>query len=161
MHQQLYEYFNSILSPKQCGFWKGYSAQHCLMVMLEKFKESRDKGEEFGGFFRDLSKAFNCIDHNLLVTKLSWYRITPTSLKLIFSYLINRPQGVRINNSYSKKVKLTTVSPIPQCLGGCCLMLIWLTSFLNARMITLLATMMTLFPTPVHKIYHLENVMLS
>ena len=124
MYQQLYEHFNSILSPKQCGFRKGYSAQHCLMVMLEKFKESRDKGEEFGGFFRDLSKAFNCIDHNLLVTKLSWYRITPTSLKLIFSYLINRPQGVRINNSYSKKVKLTTVSPIPQCLGGCCLMLI-------------------------------------
>ena len=56
MYQQLYEHFNSILSPKQCGFPKGYSAQHCLMVMLEKFKESRDKGEEFGAFFTDLSK---------------------------------------------------------------------------------------------------------
>ena len=71
MYQQLYEHFNSILSPKQCGFRKGYSAQHYLMVMLEKFKESRDKGEEFGAFFTDLSKAFDCIDHNLLITKLS------------------------------------------------------------------------------------------
>ena len=45
MYQQLHEHFNSILSPKQCGFRKGYSAQHCLMVMLEKFNESRDKRE--------------------------------------------------------------------------------------------------------------------
>ena len=71
---------------RQCGFRKGYSAQHCLMVMLEKFKESRDKGEEFGAFFTDLSKAFDYRDHNLLITKLSWYGVTPVSLKLIFSY---------------------------------------------------------------------------
>ena len=57
MHQQLYEHFNSILSPKQCGFRKVYSAHHCLMVMLERLKESRDKGEKFGTFFTDLSKA--------------------------------------------------------------------------------------------------------
>ena len=62
MYQKLYEHFNLILSTKQCGFQKGYSAQHCLMVMLEKFKESRDKGEEFGVFFTDLSKGFECID---------------------------------------------------------------------------------------------------
>ena len=50
MYQQLYEHFNSILSPKQCGFRKGCSGQHFLMVMLEKFKESRDKGGELGFF---------------------------------------------------------------------------------------------------------------
>ena len=58
----------------------GYSAQHCLMVMLEKFKESRDKGEELGA-------------------KLSWYGVTPISLKLIFSCLSNQTQCVKINNS--------------------------------------------------------------
>ena len=67
MYQQLYKHFNSILSPKQCGFRKGYTVQHRLMVMLETFKESRDKGGEFGAFFTDLSKAFDCIDPNLLI----------------------------------------------------------------------------------------------
>ena len=103
MYQQLYERFNSILSPKQYGFRKDYRAQHCLMVMLEKFKESRDKVEELETFFTDLSKTFDCISHNLLITNISWYEVTPKSLKLIFSYLSNRTQGVRINNSYSRK----------------------------------------------------------
>ena len=98
--------FNSILSPKQCGFQKGYSAQHCLMVMLEKVKETRDKGKEFGAFFTDLSEAFDSIDHNLLITKLSWYGVIPISLKLVFSYLYNRTQCVRINNSYSRESEI-------------------------------------------------------
>ena len=106
MYQQLYEHFNSILSPKQCGFRTGYSAQHCLMVMLEKFKESQDKGEEFRAFSTDLSKAFDCRDHNLLITKLSWYEVIPISLKLIFSYLSNQTQGARISNSYSRKSEI-------------------------------------------------------
>ena len=71
MHQQLYEHFNSILSSKQCGFQNGYSVQHCLIVMLEKVKESRDEGEELGAFFTDLSKAFDCIDLNVLIIKLN------------------------------------------------------------------------------------------
>ena len=50
MYQQLYEHFKSILSQNQCGFRKGYSTQHCLMVMLKKFKESRNKRDEFGLF---------------------------------------------------------------------------------------------------------------
>ena len=56
------DHFDSILSPKQCGFCKGHSAQNCLIVTLEQFKESRDRGEEFGALFTDLSKGFNCRD---------------------------------------------------------------------------------------------------
>ena len=118
MYQQLHEHFNSILSPKQCGFRKGYSAQRCLMIMLEKVKESRDKGEEFGAFFTDLSKAFDSIDHNLLTTKLSWYGVTHMSIKLIFSYLSNRIQCVRINNSYSRKSEIKYGVPQGLVLGS-------------------------------------------
>ena len=80
----MYEQFNSILLPKQCGFPKGCSPQHCLMVMLEQFKGSRHNGEESGAFFTDLSKAFDCIEHNLLITKLPWYGVTHKPFKLIF-----------------------------------------------------------------------------
>ena len=152
MYQLFYKHFNSILSPKQCGFRKGYSAQHSLIVMLEKFKESRDKKEEFGAFFTDLSKAFDCIDHNLLITKLSWYGVTPKSLKLFFSYLSNRTHSVRINNSYSRKSDIKYGVPQGSVLGPL-LILISLTCFLNVTMTTLLATLMTLLPIPVHKIY--------
>ena len=133
----------------------GYSAQHCLMVMLEKFKESRDKGEELGALFTDLSKPFDCIDHNLLITKLPWYGVTPISPKLIFSCLSNQKHGFRINNSYSIKSEIKYGVHRVRRLGRYCLILIWLTCFLNVRIITLVVTLMTLLSILVHKIYHL------
>ena len=84
MYQQFYDHFDSILPPKQCCFLKGHSAQHCLIVMMQKLKESGHRGDEFGALFTDLSKAFDDIDHNLLVTKLSWYGVTTKLLHLIF-----------------------------------------------------------------------------
>ena len=48
MYHQLYECFDNILFPSQCGFRKEYSAQHCLLVMIKKFKEAIDRGNEFG-----------------------------------------------------------------------------------------------------------------
>ena len=86
--------------------------------MLEKFKESRDKGEEFRAFVTDLSKAFDCIDHNLQIIKLSWYGVTPISLKSMFSYLSNRKQGVRINSSYSRKSEIKYGVQLGSVLGS-------------------------------------------
>ena len=62
-----------------------YRAQ-CFTAMLEKFKESRDKGDEFRALLTDLSKAFDCIDHNLLITNLSRYGVTTKSLNLFFLF---------------------------------------------------------------------------
>ena len=69
IYNQLYDYFNGILSPSQYGFHKGYSTQYCLPVTLETFEESVDKGNEFGDLLTDLSKAFDCIDHKLFIAK--------------------------------------------------------------------------------------------
>ena len=70
IYNQLYDYFDDILSPSRCGFRKGYSMQHCLRVMLEKVKGSVDKGNKLGALLTGLSKSLDCIDHKLLIIKL-------------------------------------------------------------------------------------------
>ena len=65
------EYFESILSKYQCGFRKGFSPQHCLLAMLEKWKFAVDIKKNFGELLTDLSKAFDCLTHDLLVAKLN------------------------------------------------------------------------------------------
>ena len=52
--------------------------------MTEKFKESRDKGNAFGAFLTDLSKAFDCIDYTLLIAKLSTFGVSSLSLELLY-----------------------------------------------------------------------------
>ena len=62
-----------ILSKWQCGFRKGFSIQHCLLVMKEKWQKYLNKGVISGAILTDLSKAFDCILHNLVVGKLAAY----------------------------------------------------------------------------------------
>ena len=59
-----------ITFPYLCGYRKGYSAHHALLSMLEKWKVFLDKGGYGGDIFMDLSKAFDTLDHDLLVAKL-------------------------------------------------------------------------------------------
>ena len=90
-----------ILSKYQCGFRKGYSAQHCLLAMLEKWKNAVDKGKIFGALLTDLSKAFDSLSHDLLIAKLNAYGFSLPALKLVHSYLSNRKQRTKINNAHS------------------------------------------------------------
>ena len=82
MYNQLYDYFVNILFPSQCGFRKGYSAQHCLLVMIEKFKEAIDRGNEFGALLTDLSKAFDCMNHPFLIAKFLLSSKSPTDVSI-------------------------------------------------------------------------------
>ena len=80
---------------------RGYNAQHCLVSLIEKWKKSVDNGGAFGALLTDLSKAFHCLPHELLIAKLDAYGFGKSSLKLIHSYLSNRKQRVKVNDSYS------------------------------------------------------------
>ena len=85
----------------RCGFRKVYNTQYCLSKMLEKWKSAVEKGKSFGALLTDLSKAFDCLSHDLLLAKLHAYGFSRPALKLIHSYLKNRKQRTKIDLTYS------------------------------------------------------------
>ena len=88
-------------SKYQCGFCKGFSTQHALLVMIEKMKIARDNKEFCAAILTNLSKAFDCICHDLLISKLNAYRFDRNVLKLIYDYLIDRSQKTKVGSSFS------------------------------------------------------------
>ena len=102
MFKQMSEYFeNSFFSKYQCGFRKGFSAQHCIVSMLEKSNSATDNKKSFGAFLTDLSKAFDCLSLGLLIAKLNAYGFSMSTLRFVHSYLKNRMQRTKINSEYS------------------------------------------------------------
>ena len=67
------EYFENVLSKFQCGFRKGYSTQNCLLAIAENSEKALDQGNEYSALLTDLSKAFDCLPHDLIVAKLHAY----------------------------------------------------------------------------------------
>ena len=104
MFKQISEFVENIFSKNQCGFRKCHSTQKCLLAMLEKWKRSADSGKAFGVLLTDLSKAFDCLNHELLIAKLNAHEFSLPALRLIHGYLSHRKQRPKINNSYSKRL---------------------------------------------------------
>ena len=84
---------------------------------LEKWKNSADKGKVLGALFTDLSKAFNCLDHELLTAKLNTYGFTLPALRLIHDYLSNRKQRTKIDDNYSSWSEILFGVPQGSILG--------------------------------------------
>ena len=99
--KQIGDFMENYFSKLQCGFRKGYSTQQCLTALKEKWKSATDKGKSFGELLTDLSKAFDCLPHELLIAKLCAYGFSLAALRLVHSYLFNRKQRTKINQSYS------------------------------------------------------------
>ena len=69
---------------------------------------SIDIGKVFGALLTDLSKAFDCLNHDFLIAKLNAYGFSLPALRLIHDYLLNRKQRTRINNSYSTWMEIVS-----------------------------------------------------
>ena len=101
MNTQISAHMSPYLSWLLCGFCKGYNTQHALMRAIEKWKAYLDNGGKIGAIFMDLSRAFDCIRHDLLIAKLHAYGFSREALLLVHSYLENRQPRVKVNGSFS------------------------------------------------------------
>ena len=85
--------------------------------MLEKWKKALDKRHIAGALLTDLSKAFDCMNHELLIAKLDAYGFHKSALKLILSYLSDRKQRTKVNNSFSQWSNIKSGVPQGSILG--------------------------------------------
>ena len=95
------QFFDNIFSKYQRDFRKGYTAQHYLLVMIEKCKKVVDNEGASVALLTDLSKAFDCILHDLIIAKLEAYGFQTHALRLVYDYLSNRKPRVKLNKTFS------------------------------------------------------------
>ena len=93
-------YINDILSPHLCAYRKGYT-QHAFLRLVENCRSSLDTKGFAGAILMDLSKAFDCLNHELPIAKLEAYGFSSSTLKLVYNYLSTRKQRVKVNGKFS------------------------------------------------------------
>ena len=100
MHEKLYTFLNNnnIIYNFQFGFRKQYSTSHALINITENIRKSLDDGNIGCGVVVDLQKAFDTVDHQILLGKLNHYGIRGVSNDWFKSYLSNHDQYVSIND---------------------------------------------------------------
>jgi hypothetical protein len=114
---KLYDHLLSSISIHQHGFMKGRSAATNLSDYTSFILLEMEKGNQVDAVYTDFSKAFDKVDHGLLVHKLSKIGVNGSLLNWISSYLTNRKQFVRINNTRSDLINVTSGVPQGSHLG--------------------------------------------
>ena len=117
LHKQISVHFEKYLSPFLCGYRKGFSTQHAILYLIERWKSTLDNRGFGAAVLMDLSKAFDTLNHDLLIAKLEAYGFTKDALLLVHSYLTNRWQHTKINNSFSPWTELLLGVPQGSVLG--------------------------------------------
>ena len=119
IYDQLSCYLNDskLLFNNQYGFRSMHSTEYAVLELIDKIITQMDKDELPINIYLDLSKAFDTIDHSILINKLEYYGIKGSHLRLIHSYLSNRKQYTEINNTKSNILSITTGVPQGSILG--------------------------------------------
>lgn len=116
---QLFDFFTqkNLFYQSQYGFRAGHSTETATLELVDKIQRAFYNSQTPSAIFLDLSKAFDTLDHHVLLTKLEHYGIRGKSLNLMQSYLSNRLQYVHYNDAASARVPLTIGVPQGSILG--------------------------------------------
>ena len=98
---------NNKLSTKMCAYREGHSTQHLLLKLIDRWRRCLDKSGVVGTILMDLSKAFDSLPHDLLIAKLDAYGFSEKAVELIFSYLNDRYQRVKVSRRSFLEITIT------------------------------------------------------
>ena len=119
LKEEICYYFesNDLFSPNQWGFRKGVSTNIAVAKFMQQVYEGLNSNEYGIGVFLDLRKAFDIVDHSVLLNKLDYYGIRGAALRLIASFLSNRSQYVSIGDIQSEVLQVHIGTPQGSCLS--------------------------------------------
>ena len=113
MHKRLINYVEKhrILSEHQFGFRKNRSTEHAILELTDKISKAIDEGKYTVGIFLDLSKAFDTVNHEILIKKLQHYGIRGIGLQWFINDLQERTQMVKYKQHKSTEMSVRTGVP--------------------------------------------------
>ena len=119
LYSRLIKYINKskLLYKYQYGFRKNHSTEHALIELVDQIRSSIGESKMTCGIFIDLSKAFDTVNHQILLEKLEHYGIRGHALELFKSYLSNRKQYVHIDKCKSQTLPISCGVPQGSVLG--------------------------------------------
>ena len=117
LNNQMVDHFSELFNILLSAFRKHYNCQSLLLKLIEDIKSALDKGHKTGAVFMDLSKAFDCLPHALLLAKLNAYGLSTAACELMSSYRNQRMQRVKISNCRSSWKILNMGVPQGSILG--------------------------------------------
>lgn len=108
---------NQVLTDRQFGFMSGSSTENAVLDFMKEIIGSLDRSEKCLAIFLDLAKAFDTVDHGMLLDKLHNYGVRGPTYNVLKDYLSHRTQRVRINNDLSEAMEVRMGIPQGTVLG--------------------------------------------